>query len=148
MVGTAPSAEDVWFFTLAGIDTLRETNTAFLRQENRVEICRGEKRGLQGVVNRRDAESVDVETSAGTTERLALGDVERVLEVGAHIVVRLGHAKGRSGLILATEGKEVTFVDHGSSEQVRLVFYISFITLTYYFNVDHGSQSGCRDRRP
>ena len=63
---------------------------------------------------------MDVETSTGTSEHLAIGDVERVFEVGTHIVVRLGHAKGRSGLVLATVGKEVTFAEHGSNEQVSL----------------------------
>ena len=115
-----PTADDVWFFTLAGINTLRETNTAFLRQQNRVILARGSKRGLQAVVKHRDEETVDVETSTGTSEHLAIGDVERVFEVGSHITVRLGHAKGRSGLVLATVGKEVTFAEQCSNEQVSL----------------------------
>ena len=128
-----PTVEDIWFFTLAGIDTLRETNMAFLQQQNRVIIARGDKHGLQAVVKSRDEEMVDVEILAGTSEHLAIGDVERVFEVGTHIAVRLGHAKGRSGLVLSTVGKEVTFAEQGSNEQVRVslsqnsILFLTFI---------------------
>ena len=122
-----PTVEDIWFFTLAGIDTLRETNMAFLQQQNRVIIARGDKHGLQAVVKSMDEEMVDVEILAGTSEHLAIGDVERVFEVGTHIVVRLGHAKGRSGLVLSTVGKEVTFAEHCSNEQVRISLSLSLI---------------------
>ena len=114
-----PTADDVWFFTLAGIDTLYETNKAFLRHQNPVMIIRGEWHGLQGVVTRLEEESVYVQITAGSTVHLSMSDVKRVFGIGAHIVTRLGQARGRSGLILDTHGKEVTFIDRKLNEQVR-----------------------------
>lgn len=126
-----PNAEDIWYFTLAGIDTRLETNKAFLMEGDRVRDSRVEDIDGRGKVVRVDAtEAVaDVDNVDGVTQTVHMSYLERLFALGSSVVIRLGPWKGRSGLVVEETDVEITLVEvDGNMRQVRVVFkYIILI---------------------
>lgn len=130
-----PSASDVWLFTLAGCDTVLETNRSFLRVGDLVEVIRGGACGEMGPVERVDGESVEIEGVEDRPTCANLSDVKRVFQPGNAVVVKLGHYKGCSGLVCGVQDTkvsgiqytEITIVLGESRELVRYTFKIKII---------------------
>lgn len=126
-----PKPEDIWYFTVAGIDTRLETNKAFLLEGDHVRDLRVEDIDGRGKVVRVDAiEAVaEVENADGVTQTVHMSYVERVFALGSSVVIRLGPWKGRSGLVVEETDVEITLVEvDGNMNHVRVVFkYIVLI---------------------
>lgn len=120
-----PKPEDIWYFTLAGIDTRLETNKAFLMEGDHVRDLRVEDMDGRGKVVRVDAiEAVaKVDNIDGVTQTVHMSYLDRVFAVGSSVVIRLGPWKGRSGLVVEETDVEITLVEvDGNMSQVRVVF--------------------------
>lgn len=107
-----PSAEDVWLFTVAGCDTVLETNRSFLGSGDSVEIIRGVAQNVLGIVLRVDGESVEVEVGEDSSMCANMSDVRRIFSPGDSVAVRLGPHKGDSGLVCAVQDVRVDGVQH------------------------------------
>lgn len=120
-----PKPEDIWYFTIAGIDTRLETNKAFLLEGDSVRDLRVEDIDGRGKVVRVDAtEAVaDVDNVDGVTQTVHMSYLERVFALGSSVVIRVGPWKGRSGLVVEETDVEITLVEvDGNMSQVRVVF--------------------------
>lgn len=114
-----PSAEELWLFTVAGLDTRRETNAAFLKVGDRVHVVRGEYGTEDGKVEKKEEDTAQVRMM--TDDALLsvhFSELERVFKVGDAVSVCLGPFKGRSGLVVASFEGELTFVQFDSTEHV------------------------------
>lgn len=120
-----PSAEELQLFTIAKVDTLRETNEAFLRQRDRVKIVKGGFKGCEGLLLSKEQENVRVRISMtngieeGEEMLVGITDVTRCFEVGSNIVIRLGSGIGRRGMIVDVLAREVVMVETDMREEVR-----------------------------
>lgn len=119
-----PKPEDIWYFTLAGIDTRLETNKAFLMKGDHVRDLRVEDIDGRGTVTRVDAIEAVAEVDFGeeVTQTIHMSYLERVFELGSSVIIRLGPWKSRSGLVVEETGIEITLVEiDGNMNQVRVV---------------------------
>ena len=121
-----PDAEEMELFTLAGVDTLLETNRKFVGEGDCVNICKGNHSGKVGVVCKVEKDVVHITLEAGEEEGgggliigTSLRDVRRIFGVGDSVSVEIGIWKGRRGAVLDVEGEELTIIDYGNKMQVR-----------------------------
>lgn len=120
-----PSAEELQLFTIAGVDTLRETNEAFLQQRDRVKIVKGGFKGSEGVVVTKEQENVRIRSSMsmgieeGEEMLVGIREVKRCFEIGSNIVIRLGTGRGRRGMIVDVLSAEVVMLETDTREEVR-----------------------------
>lgn len=121
-----PSAEELQLFTIAGVDTLRETNEVFLQQRDRVKIVKGGFKGSEGVVVTKEQENVRIRSSMsmgieeGEEMLVGIREVKRCFEIGSNIVICLGMGRGRRGMIVDVLSAEVVMLETDTREEVRL----------------------------
>lgn len=128
-----PSAEELWLFTMAGLDTRKETNVAFLKVGDRVHVVRGEYGLEDGKVEKKDEDTAHVRMMADDSlQCVHFSNIERVFEVGDAVSVCLGPSKGCSGLVVAAFEGELTFVQFDSTEHVSSVLIHVLCTLTLF----------------
>lgn len=119
-----PTAEELQLFTIAGIDTVRETNEAFLRQRDRVKIVKGGFKGCEGVVVSIEGDSVRIRRSMnmgveeGEEMLVGLREVKRCFNIGSNVVIRLGPGKGRRGMVVDELPREIVMVETDTREEV------------------------------
>lgn len=120
-----PTVHDIIHFTIAGVDTLKETNDELLQVGDRVrEVKGGTLSGIVGVVVSKSEEAVRVKDLADEDGEamvviLGLGDVQRVFKEGEAIEVCVGELRGRRGLVIdIPNGRELTFIDVSTKQQV------------------------------
>lgn len=84
---------------------------------DKVEVLRGEYRGLQGRVTELSELTIGVYNTGSPTSPFTQKNIDipreeirRVLSVGDHIIVKAGPSKGRVGLIISLDGDEATFI--------------------------------------
>lgn len=119
-------AEELVMFTEAGIDTLNETNDAFLQVDERVVVVREERKGVEGIVKEKRSEIVRISYRKGDnasdeeTADVRLGDVKRVFAEGDKAIVRLGDRKGVKGEVIDVEEDFLTIIEVVAKEEVRI----------------------------
>ena len=115
-----PSAAEVWHFTLAGEDTLMETNKSLLRSSDRIRVLAGADVGKVGVVIAKEGardEVVEVDVQEDRVRLYNVAYIERVFTVGDTVSVVLGSHSGQEGMIVDIADKNVTImVDEGKTE--------------------------------
>lgn len=123
-----PTIHDIIHYTIAGIDTLKETNSELLQAGDRVrEVKGGTFLGINGIVVSKSEDEVHVryladEVNKEKTFTLGLGDVQRVFTEGDGIEVCLGELRGRCGLVIDVPNmRELTFFDVSTKQQVSLL---------------------------
>lgn len=116
-----PTAHELVFFTMAGVDTLRATNKTLLRVTDSVIVISGSLKGKEGLVKRMDNESVRISTREGSEIEVSMVELERVFNVGDTISCVLGPLEGRSGIVVDVQDREVAFVDSSTNETVGVV---------------------------
>lgn len=131
-----PTAHELVFFTMAGIDTLRETNQALLRENDPVRVTGGSLKGKEGYVKRRDKDIVRISTFEGSEIEVSMVELRRVFLVGDTISCVMGPLKGRSGIVVDVLDHEVSFVDSETNETVRILSQILWLEIT-----DHSCSS-------
>lgn len=118
-----PTAHELVFFTMAGIDTLRETNKTLLRVADPVRVTSGSLKGKDGLVKRMDNESVRISYSDGSENEVSMVELERSFNVGDTISCVMGPLKGHSGIVVDIQEREVSFVDSETNETVCVFRY-------------------------
>lgn len=115
-----PSASELELFTIAGVDTLRETNREFLQVKGDVEILRGEFTGKVGCVKWKDDHEARVQLYGEKEAPVSfdLSQVRRSFRVGDSIVVRIGMVSGRRGMVVEVSETNLTFIDFSTKEEV------------------------------
>lgn len=123
-----PTVQEISPFTIARIDTLKETNDELLQVGDRIrEVKGGEMLGINGIVISKSEEAMRVKYKADEDGEekvviLGLGDVQRVFAEGDAIEVCVGELRGRRGLVLdVPDTRELTFLDISTKQQVSLV---------------------------
>lgn len=128
-----PNAEEVELFTTAGIETLKETNAAFLTLHEVVEVVSGDHAGTRGRVVSLSADSARASVQVkGIPEALHMGlnEIRRCFEVGDYIQIRLGYAKGATGFITNVSENYVTVAGSEDAIEVCKSFDIMKYMLT------------------
>lgn len=122
-----PTAAEVSLFTLAGIRTLMETNRAFLNAGDMVFVRFGDDVEYRGRVRSRTERTavVDVEEECVddwilSVSEFTLEEVDRVLQVGCCVDVRIGILKGMQGIVVRSKPTE-EFVTVFSPERMKQV---------------------------
>lgn len=122
-----PTAEEVELFTLAGVVTRVETNRAFLNAGDEVFVRFGDDIDYEGRVRSRTDSIADVIVEEECVDdwilsvsEFTLDEVERILDVGCNVVVRLGICKGVEGVVVDSDGPFVTIF---SAERMKQVCY-------------------------
>lgn len=120
-----PTLHDILPYTIAKVDTLKETNEELLRVGDHI---RGVKGGglsdIDGVVISKSEEAVRVKIlhHSDSEEKeiiLGLGDVQRVFVEGDVIEVCVGELRGRRGFVLdVPDERQLTFLDTCTKQQV------------------------------
>lgn len=108
----APIPEDLGFFVRTETSFGNIVgNERFLRLGDRVRVNRGEYIGLEGNVTELDDLTVHIVNSHTGDKRYRCAEVDipreelqRLLHVGDHVMVKAGPSKGRFGLILSLDG--------------------------------------------
>ena len=109
-----PSPEDVWAFSLAGLDTADVTNRAFLGVGETVRIKKGEMVGAEGIVIWTGDDIVDVATldETDTVHTVHMAYVSRVFASGDSVLIKLGKFKDETGMVVtATEAHATVLFD-------------------------------------
>lgn len=119
-----PTAKELELFTIAGIDTLRETNRDLLRTGDEVSVTKGTVRGTEGRVMSMKEDVVRIKVagktdSGETVYDVNMDEVRRLFRQGDHVQVRIGKDIGRRGIVVDIGGADVTLVDFSSKQQVR-----------------------------
>lgn len=120
-----PTAEEVELFTLAGVVTRVETNRSFLNAGDEVFVKFGDDIEYDGRVRSRtdsiavvDVEEKCVDDWILSVSDFTLDEVERILDVGSNVVVRLGICKGVEGVVVDSDGLFVTIFSPERNKQV------------------------------
>lgn len=133
-----PTAHELVFFTMAGVNTLRETNRTLLRVTDRVIIVSGSLKGKDGLVKRMDNESVRIAYSDGSENEVSMVELERAFNIGDTISCVMGPLNGHSGIVVDVQDREVSFVDSESNETVciyRSYRMNNFLTTIHSFAI-------------
>ena len=112
-----PSPEDVWAFSLAGMDTADVTNRAFLAAGDTVRIKMGEGQGAEGIVTWTGDDTARVETvdDADNVYTVNMAYVTRVFTAGDSVVIRLRKFKDETGMVLsATDNHSLLLLDRST----------------------------------
>lgn len=117
-----PNASELELFTIAGVNTLRETNREFLQVKDDVVILRGEFAGKLGCVKWKDDQEARVQlyNEKEASVSFELSQVRRYFRIGDSIAVRIGMVSGRRGMVVEVSETNLTFVDFSTKEEVRI----------------------------
>lgn len=124
-----PQAHELEFFTVAGINTLAETNEAFLLTGDRVKLVMGEFTGREGRVAEKGRDSVKVfvnERSEVKEYEVGISQLKRIFDVGDNIVAVMGPARNQRGIVVSVYEDELFFIDSETREEVS--FQIIYCT--------------------
>lgn len=119
-----PTVHEILLFTIAKVDTLKETNAELLQTGDRVRGMKSaEMLDVDGVVISKSEDTVYVkylmDLDGAEEVALALGDVRRVFTAGDVIEVCVGELRGCSGFVLdVPDDSELTFIDMCTKQQV------------------------------
>lgn len=119
-----PNAKELELFTLAGIDTVRETNREFVRVRDEVTVMKGNLRGIEGRVTTMKEDVLQIKVagkgdSGETVYDVNMEEVRRVFRQGDHVQVCIGKNLGRRGIVIEVGETDVTVVDFSNKQQVR-----------------------------
>lgn len=118
-----PNAKELELFTLAGIDTVRETNREFVRVRDEVTVMKGNLRGIEGRVTTMKEDVLQIKVagkgdSGETVYDVNMEEVRRVFRQGDHVQVCIGKNLGRRGIVIEVGETDVTVVDFSNKQQV------------------------------
>lgn len=120
-----PEASEVTLFTSAGIPTILETNRAFLNVGDRVSVKFGADVVREGSVRSKKESSAVIEIEdnssndgTGSRQEFALQEIERVLQTGCYVEVRLGPRMGVSGMVICSNDRFLTIFDSERMKEV------------------------------
>lgn len=134
-----PKANEVELFTMAGIDTLRETNRELLRTRDDVTVVKGALRGTNGRVISMKEDVVRIEVgckgdSNATVYEVDVDEVRRQFRQGDHVQVCIGIDSGRRGIVTDIGETDVTLVDFSNKRQVCFKELHRWTSLKFYFS--------------
>lgn len=104
------------------VDSSRRAANALLEPGDRVEVCRGELIGVQGVVEEISGDILTL-TAVGanlSSQKLLARWVQKVFKVGDHVKVIAGKNAGETGLVVSVTDNVVTFLDDMSLHEVSV----------------------------
>lgn len=120
-----PNAKELELFTIAGIDTLGETNRDFLRPCDEVSVMKGALRSTEARVMSINEDVVRIQVagdgnSGETVYDVNMDEVCRLFRQGDHVQVCIGKDSGRRGIVIEVGESDVTLVDFSNKHQVSL----------------------------
>lgn len=103
-------------------ESSRQAANALLEPGDRVEVCRGELVGVQGVVEEISGDILTL-TAVGhnlPSQKLSACWVRKLFKVGDHVKVIAGRNVGETGLVINVTENVVTFLDNMSLREVSV----------------------------